>query len=233
MRLLIAPFVLAAPLVHGLEEGRLRDVRLRGGITPASGDIGTTFDVAGYPSSEDVAGFDRGIRASLGFYESFSSLDRGGSWLLGLVVSASKQESDADRVVPVSASSGVAAGEIEAEVLCIDAAVGYALPLNRRVHVEAQAFAGGGGLRITDHIVTVTPAGVQSSNTSAGDGTYYEAGLQGGAYYTFANGLQVGADAGVLAFRGKAEVTWLDPAKGEYTYSGVGPFIDLSLGLRF
>ena len=83
-----------------------------------------------------------------------------------------------------------------------------------------------------DYPVTGLPIGTQSSNRSNGDGPSYAGGVSGGAYYTFANGLQLGLDAGVLAFHASATVNWTN-VRSEYTFRGFGPFANLSLGLRF
>ena len=225
-------FVLAAPLAPALEEGRLRDFRLRGGVMPGSGTIHTENVLNGFGYDEDLSGFDPGYRGGIAFFESFGSIaDPEGTVLLGLSLSAAQHSVDSERFP--------GDGGLEADVISVDVHAGYALPLARRIHIEVLGFIGGGGLRITDHTpgtlldpVTGLPVGTTGSNRSNGNGTYYEGGLSGGAYYTFANGIQLGLDAGVLAFFASATVNW-DNARSEYTYRGLGPFANLSLGLRF
>ena len=225
--------VLIAPLASALEEGRLRDVRVRGGVIPGSGTVHIETDFTGFPSfDEDVPGFDRGYRASIGFFESFRSIaNPNGTVLLGLSISFSQLSVETNRF------SGD--GGLEADAISVDGHAGYALPLAKHIHLEALGFLGAGGMRVTDHTpstildpVTGLPIGTQDSNRSNGDGPYYEGGISGGAYYTFANGVQLGLDAGVLAFHASATVNWLN-ARSEYTFSGFGPFANLSLGLRF
>lgn len=225
--------VLIAPLATALEDGRLRDVRIRGGVIPGSGTIHTENDFTGFPSFDrDVSGFDRGYRAAIGFFESFGSItDPKGTVLLGLSISFSRHS------VATNRFSGD--GGLEADAISVDVHAGYALPLSKRVHLEALGFLGAGGTRITDHSpttlldpVTGAPISTQSSNRSNGDGPHYEGGVSGGGYYTFANGVQLGLDAGVLAFQGSGTVNWRN-ARREYDYRGFGPFANLSLGLRF
>jgi hypothetical protein len=218
--LALTAVALAIPGLCALEEGRLRDLRLRGGLSPGSAPIDAAYSGAGYAFAETADGFDPGLRGSIAVFESIGPT-RSGTALFGLSLGISRHRVDLDR--------GADDEGLEANTVALDLHVGYAVSLTERVHVEATAFGGGGGVRITDR----RPLG--AAGDQAGDqGPYLEGGLSCGGFATYANGFQVGLSGGLLIYRGSATVTWEETGdRAEYEYIGAGPFLELSVGLRF
>lgn len=198
------------------------DLRVGGGVVSGSGDIALEVETPGGRASGDIAGFDPGYRASIGLFQSFGPINRHGSPLLGLVLNYSEFSRDADGDW----------AQVDATAVSFDLHAGYGIALSRWLHVEARGFLGGGGLRVAEQSAgTLVGGGTAGENRSRGSGPWYEGGLAAGAYWTVTEGVQFGLDLGGIAYRGKAVVDWVNE-RDEYAFTGIGPFAQLSLGLR-
>ena len=234
----IVPIVLIAtvgcPHVAAAET-LVRDLRLFGGMGPGTEDAETTASDAN--ETLTVSGDDTSISARDGFrggaalVGSIGRLGRGGAFGLGLRYTHwhAEQDDATLRAVPFALVPGALRGPIDVTANIFGLEAGWMLPVGSHLHVELMPGAGIGFGTIEDSSL--------ASRAASHETFYWEASVRGGAYWTFANGGQIGGEAGYVFGRMDGEIHYesSDPAgvDVEHEIEVSGPFAQITLGLRW
>lgn len=202
-----------------------------------------------------------GLRGGLAIVQSVGPLE-GGAVLVHVGFSGSSQESDPySNTVTVPNATVSYTGPLKTNIISFQFGVGFALPLGRRAHLELVPFVGVGRMSAREevHIDWIennngAPRFMTQQYQNHSSDMYYEGGARIGLFFTGESGLQFGIECGAVASR--AEIDASGPLiegtnttgsgasateskfvvarmKDRYTINSFGPFLAVSVGLRF